>query len=86
MGIEGQNRLFVFSILGVILILIRYIQYHPRFDMAYGRLKTPAPTMAVTLWKAAYHHFAFLDPVIGSHASMAFCSSVLSSCCKKGTN
>jgi hypothetical protein len=26
--------------------------------MAYGKLSTPAPTMAVTLWNVAYHHFA----------------------------
>ncbi|KAG0484867.1 hypothetical protein HPP92_008946, partial [Vanilla planifolia] len=29
--------------------------------MAKGKLRTPAPTMAVTLWKAEYHHFAFLE-------------------------
>ena len=27
----------------------------PRYDMAEGRPSTPAPTMAVTLWKAEYH-------------------------------
>jgi hypothetical protein len=48
--------------------------------MAYGRLSTPAPTMAVTLWKAEYHHFAFLDEVIGSQSSIAFSRAVLSSC------
>jgi hypothetical protein len=36
--------------------------------------------MAVTLWKAEYHHFAFLDDVIGSQSSMAFSRAVLSSC------
>ena len=25
--------------------------------MANGRPSTPAPTMAVTLWNAEYHHF-----------------------------
>ena len=48
--------------------------------MAKGRLSTPAPTMAVTLWKAAYHHLAFLDDVTGSQSSIFFCSAVLSSC------
>jgi len=28
---------------------IALVVYHPRFAMADGRLKTPAPTMAVTL-------------------------------------
>jgi hypothetical protein len=53
--------------------------YHPSSDKAYGRLSTPAPTMAVTLWKAEYHHLAFLDEVIGSQSSMAFSFEVLSS-------
>lgn len=26
--------------------------------MAYGRLRTPAPIMAVTVWKVEYHHLA----------------------------
>ena len=51
--------------------------YHPMLDMAYGRLRTPAPTMAVTLWKVEYHHLAVLDDVIGSHSSIALSSSVL---------
>ena len=56
-------------------------KYHPRLDMAQGRLRTPAPTIAVTLWKVEYHHFAFLDDVIGSQSSIAFCSAVLLSLC-----
>uniref|UniRef100_J3MQ10 Uncharacterized protein n=1 Tax=Oryza brachyantha TaxID=4533 RepID=J3MQ10_ORYBR len=44
--------------------------------MAKGRLRTPAPTMAVTLWKAEYHHLAFLDDVIGSQSSIFFSCSV----------
>jgi hypothetical protein len=32
--------------------------------------------MAVTLWKAEYHHLAFLDEVMGSQSSMAFSFSV----------
>jgi hypothetical protein len=28
--------------------------------------------MAVTLWKAEYHHFAFLDLVMGSQSSRSF--------------
>lgn len=46
-------------------------------DMAYGRLRTPAPTMAVTLWKVEYHHLAVLEDVIGSQSSIALSSSVL---------
>ena len=37
--------------------------------MAKGRLSTPAPTMAVTLWKAAYHHLAFLLELIARQFS-----------------
>jgi ABC-type hemin transport system ATPase subunit len=33
--------------------------------------------MAVTLWKAEYHHLAFLDEVMGSQSSMAFSFSVV---------
>jgi len=36
--------------------------------------------MAVTLWKAEYHHFAFLEEVIGSQSSIAFCLATSSSC------
>jgi hypothetical protein len=36
--------------------------------------------MAVTLWKAEYHHLAFLDPLMGSQSSIAFSSAVLPSC------
>jgi len=43
--------------------------------MAVGRPRTPAPTIAVTLWKAAYHHLAFRFPVTGSQSSKAFCSA-----------
>jgi hypothetical protein len=32
--------------------------------------------MAVTLWKAEYHHLAFLDEVMGSQSSMACSFSV----------
>jgi hypothetical protein len=32
--------------------------------------------MAVTLWKAEYHHLAFLDDVMGSQSSMACSFSV----------
>ena len=39
--------------------------------MAKGRPRTPAPTIAVTLWKAEYHHLAFLEEVMGSHSSSA---------------
>lgn len=53
-------------------------QYHPILDMAYGRLSTPAPTIAVTLWKVEYHHFAVLEDVIGSQSSIAFSSAVFS--------
>lgn len=28
---------------------------HPKYDMAEGSPNTPAPTIAVTLWKAEYH-------------------------------
>jgi hypothetical protein len=41
----------------------------PSSDMAKGRLSTPAPTMAVTLWKAAYHHLAFLLELIARQSS-----------------
>ena len=40
--------------------------------MALGKLKTPAPTIAVTLWNAEYHHFASREPVTGSHSSTDF--------------
>ncbi|VFQ97537.1 unnamed protein product [Cuscuta campestris] len=53
--------------------------YHPRRAMAYGRLRTPAPTIAVTLWNALYHHFAFLAEVIGSHRSTSLSLFDLSS-------
>jgi hypothetical protein len=36
--------------------------------------------MAVTLWKAEYHHLAFLEEVIGSQSSMAFSRALLASC------
>lgn len=53
----------------------RYIIiYHPSCDIAYGRPRTPAPTIAVTLWKVEYHHFAFLDAVMGNHFSSFSCS------------
>ncbi|KAK8970362.1 Lysine histidine transporter-like 1 [Platanthera guangdongensis] len=35
--------------------------FSPSYDKAYGKLSTPALTMTVALWKAEYHHFAFLD-------------------------
>jgi hypothetical protein len=44
--------------------------------MAKGRLRTPAPTMAVTLWKAEYHHLALREEVMGSQSSMAFSSAL----------
>jgi hypothetical protein len=47
--------------------------------MAVGRPRTPAPTIAVTLWKAAYHHLAFRFPVTGSQSSKAFCSAAAES-------
>lgn len=46
--------------------------YHPRPAIAYGRPSTPEPTMAVTLWKAEYHHLAFREDVIGSQSSIFF--------------
>lgn len=55
--------------------------YYPSCDMANGRLRTPAPTMAVTLWKAEYHHFASLDDVMGSQSSIAFSFAVRRSTC-----
>jgi hypothetical protein len=53
--------------------------YHPSCDIAWGRPRTPAPTIAVTLWKAEYHHFAFLLEVIGSHSSILLSLSDFSS-------
>ncbi|BAT86593.1 hypothetical protein VIGAN_04426400 [Vigna angularis var. angularis] len=47
--------------------------YQPMFDMAKGRVRTPAPTMAVRLWKVEYHHFAFREAVTGSQSSIFFC-------------
>jgi hypothetical protein len=46
--------------------------YQVSHCMALGRPRTPAPTIAVTLWKAAYHHLAFRFPVTGSQSSKAF--------------
>lgn len=46
--------------------------YQVRNCMALGRPRTPAPTIAVTLWKAAYHHLAFLLPVTGNQSSTVF--------------
>ena len=40
--------------------------------MALGKPKTPAPTMAVTLWKVEYHHLAFRSPVTGNQSSTFF--------------
>jgi hypothetical protein len=40
--------------------------------MEKGRPRTPAPTMAVTLWKEEYHHFAFLSELTGSQSSICF--------------
>jgi hypothetical protein len=34
-----------------------------------GKLSTPTPTMAVTLWDVEYHHLAFRDAVMGSQSS-----------------
>jgi hypothetical protein len=45
------------------------LSHHVRYAIALGKLKTPAPTMAVTLWKAEYHHLAFLELVTGNHSS-----------------
>jgi hypothetical protein len=53
--------------------------YQVSHCMAVGRPRTPAPTIAVTLWKAAYHHLAFLFPVTGSQSSKAFCSAAAES-------
>ncbi len=47
----------------------RLLSHHVRYAIALGKLKTPAPTMAVTLWKAEYHHLAFLELVTGNHSS-----------------
>ncbi|KAM1286540.1 hypothetical protein ACFX2J_000583 [Malus domestica] len=59
------------------------ITTHPgpylRLDVAKGRPRTPAPTMELTLWKAAYHQFAFLDEVIGSQSFISFCFLAFSS-------
>ena len=63
--------------------LFRGRAYHPSSAMAQGRPRTPAPTMAVTLWKAEYHHFAFLEEVIGSQASIAFSFSDRVSTCDR---
>jgi len=40
--------------------------------MEKGRPRTPAPTMAVTLWKEEYHHFAFLSELTGNQSSICF--------------
>lgn len=50
--------------------------YQPSWDSAKGKPRTPAPTIAVTLWKAEYHHFAFLDAVIGSQLLRSTTGSV----------
>jgi hypothetical protein len=39
--------------------------------MALGRAKTPAPIMAVTLWKVEYRQSALRSEAIGSHPSMS---------------
>lgn len=46
--------------------------HHVRKTIAFGKPSTPAPTMAVTLWKAAYHHLALRSPVIGNQSSTLF--------------
>ncbi|MFS7921075.1 hypothetical protein Hanom_Chr03g00232421 [Helianthus anomalus] len=43
----------------------------PTSVIAYGRLSTSAPTMAMTLWKVEHHHVVLRDHVTGSHLSMA---------------
>ena len=43
--------------------------YNPKMSIARGKLKTPTPTIAVTLWDVEYHHFAFREAVIGSQSS-----------------
>jgi len=50
--------------------------------MALGRLRTPAPIMAVTVWKVEYHHLARREGPFSTH----FCSdwtSCYSRTCKK---
>ena len=37
--------------------------------------------MAVTLWNAEYHHFAFLEEEMGSQSSISFCLANFSSIC-----
>lgn len=51
--------------------------YQPSCDMANGKPSIPAPRIAVTLWKAEYHHFAFLEAVMGNQLLMSNCSSLL---------
>jgi len=57
---------------------IKECMYQPIFDMAKGRLRTPAPTIAVRLWKAEDHHLAVREPVTGSQSSIAFCLAATS--------
>lgn len=40
--------------------------YQPSRAKTSGKPSTPAPTIAVTQWKAEYHHFALRDAVIGN--------------------
>jgi hypothetical protein len=58
----------------------RLLSHHVRYAIALGKLKTPAPTMAVTLWKAEYHHLAFLELVTGNHSSTFLLSGTEMSC------
>ncbi|KAK8969787.1 Lysine histidine transporter-like 1 [Platanthera guangdongensis] len=43
------------------LLALFHSNIFPSYDKAYGKLSTPTLTMTVALWKAEYHHFAFLD-------------------------
>ncbi|MFS7927152.1 hypothetical protein Hanom_Chr04g00305591 [Helianthus anomalus] len=54
----------------------------PSSVIAYGRLSTPAPTMAMTLWKVEHHHVVLRDHVTRSHLSMA---RVVRFCCQPVT-
>jgi len=80
---HGRSLFFYFFIFGWLPDPARALEgvffYQVSHCMAVGRPRTPAPTIAVTLWKAAYHHLAFRFPVTGSQASKAFVSAAAES-------